>query len=78
MLGTMGALALPVLAALGNGGLLSILGIGGEKKGESSQDKLLEEIIGLRKDLNEGKVSVHLDGKKVNTGLAINQRRNIN
>jgi len=78
MLGTMGALALPVLAALGNGGLLSILGIGGEKKGESSQDKLLAEIVGLRKDLNEGKVSVHLDGKKVNTGLAINQRRNTN
>jgi hypothetical protein len=79
MLGTMGALALPVLAALSGGaGLLSILGIGGEKKGESSSDKLLEEIIGLRKDLNEGKVSVHLDGKKVNTGLAINQRRNIN
>ena len=75
MLGTMGLLALPILAAMGAGGLMQVLGVGGAK-GESSSDKLLEEIVGLRADLNGGKVSVYLDGKKVNTQLASNERRN--
>ena len=76
MLGTMGLLALPILAAMGAGGLMLALGGGGGAKGESSSDKLLEEIVGLRADLNGGKVSVYLDGKKVNTQLASNERRN--
>jgi hypothetical protein len=45
-------------------------------KGESSSDKLLAEIVGLRTDLNSGKVAVYLDGKKVNTGLNISNLRN--
>lgn len=76
MLGTMGLLALPILAAMSGGnGLLNILGLGKDSGGGSS-DKLLEEIVGLRADLNSGKVSVYLDGKKVNTQLASNERRN--
>ena len=78
MLGTMGALALPILAAIGGGGLMKIFGGGdtsGGANGESSSDKLLAEIVGLRTDLNSGKVAVYLDGKKVNTGLNISNMR---
>ena len=44
-------------------------------KQESSSDKLLAEIVGLREDLSNGKVAVYLDGKKVNTGLNISNLR---
>jgi hypothetical protein len=78
MLGTMGILALPILAALGGGGLMKILGGGeggaGGTGGDSSQ-KLLDEIVGLRQDMTDGKIAVYLDGKKMNTGLAISNKR---
>jgi hypothetical protein len=76
MLGTMGALALPVLAglALGGGLLMTLMGGGGGGKSDSS-DKLLEEIQGLRQDMSDGKIGVYLDGKKMNTGLAISNKR---
>lgn len=76
MLGTMGILALPILAALGGGGLMKVLGggEGGSKKEDSSQ-KLLDEIVGLRQDMTDGKIAVYLDGKKMNTGLAISNKR---
>jgi hypothetical protein len=72
MLGTMGIAALPILAALAIGGGIAVaLGVGGAggKKEDTSQ-KLLDEIVGLRGDLNSGKVAVFLDGVKVNTILA--------
>jgi len=72
MLGTMGIAALPILAALAIGGGIAVaLGLGGAggKKEDTSQ-KLLDEIVGLRGDLNSGKVAVFLDGKKVNIELA--------
>ena len=68
-----GALALPVLAAVGvaAGVATAVFGGGG---GNDNSD-LLSEIKGLRADLNSGKVAVNMDGKKVNTALAINNRR---
>ena len=72
MLGTMGISALPILAALAIGGGIAVaLGVGGAggNKEDTSQ-KLLDEIVGLRGDLNSGKVAVFLDGKKVNIELA--------
>ena len=68
-----GALALPVLAAVGvaAGVATAVFGGGG---GNDNSD-LLAEIKGLRADLNSGKVAVNMDGKKVNTALAINNRR---
>jgi hypothetical protein len=70
-----GTLALPVLAAVGlaAGAASSVFG-GGKGEG-SSNSELLAEIRGLRDDLNSGKVAVNMDGKKVNTALAINNRR---
>jgi hypothetical protein len=72
-LATSGALALPVLAAVGvaAGVATAVFGGGG---GNDNSD-LLAEIKGLRADLNSGKVAVNMDGKKVNTALAINNRR---
>jgi hypothetical protein len=75
VLGTMGILALPILQALGAGGLIKVLGGDSGGKKESAQDKLLEEIIGLRQDMTDGKIAVYLDGKKMNTGLAISNKR---
>jgi len=75
---TAGTLALPMLAAVTAVGAIvggTALALGGGKT-ESSSDKLLEEIVGLRTDLNSGKVAVFIDGKKVSTNLAISERRN--
>jgi hypothetical protein len=70
-----GALALPVLAAvaLAAGAGAAIVGSGGG----NDNSELLAEIRGLRDDLNSGKVAVNMDGKKVNTALAINNRRQV-
>lgn len=49
---------------------------GGGENAKTNSALLLEEIIGLRTDLNSGKVAVFIDGKKVSTNLAISERRN--
>ena len=66
-----GLLALPVLMALG--GLSSLFGGGGEGGGEGKKDstaELIDEIKGLRADLNAGKISVHMDGQKVTSRIS--------
>jgi hypothetical protein len=66
-----GLLALPVLMALG--GLSSLFGGGGEGGGEGKKDstaELIDEIKGLRADLNAGKISVHMDGQKVTSKIS--------
>ena len=67
-----GLLALPVLMALG--GLSSLFGGGGEGgEGGGKTDstaQLIEEIKGLRADLNAGKISVHMDGQKVTSRVS--------
>jgi hypothetical protein len=66
-----GLLALPVLMALG--GLSALFGGGGEGGGEGKTDstaQLIEEIKGLRADLNAGKISVHMDGQKVTSRVS--------
>jgi hypothetical protein len=65
-----GLLALPVLMALGG---LSVLFGGGEGGGEGKKDsttELIDEIKGLRADLNAGKISVHMDGQKVTSRVS--------
>jgi hypothetical protein len=49
---------------------------GGGENAKTNSALLLEEIVGLRTDLNSGKVAVFIDGKKVSTNLAISERRN--
>jgi hypothetical protein len=66
-----GLLALPVLMALG--GLSSLFGGGGEGGGDGKTDstaQLIEEIKGLRADLNAGKISVNMDGQKVTSKVS--------
>ena len=66
-----GLFALPVLMALG--GLSVLFGGGGEGGGEGKKDstaELIEEIKGLRADLNAGKISVHMDGQKVTSRVS--------
>jgi hypothetical protein len=66
-----GLLALPVLMALG--GLSSLFGGGGEGGGGEKTDstaQLIEEIKGLRADLNAGKISVNMDGQKVTSKVS--------
>jgi hypothetical protein len=71
-----GTLALPVLAAVGLAAGAATAIFGGNDGGGNNSD-LLAEIKGLRADLNSGKVAVNMDGKKVNTALAINNRRQV-
>ena len=68
-----GALALPVIAAVATAAGVATAVFGGG--GGNDNSDLLSEIKGLRADLNSGKVAVNMDGKKVNTALAINNRR---
>lgn len=79
MIGQMGIAALPVLAglAIGGGILMALMGGGSGASGgkEDTSTKLLEEIMGLRKDMSDGKIAVYIDGKKMNTGLAISNKR---
>jgi len=66
-----GLLALPVLMALG--GLSVLFGGGGDGGGEGKKDstaELIDEIKGLRADLNAGKISVHMDGQKVTSRVS--------
>jgi hypothetical protein len=72
-----GTLALPVLAAVGLAAGAASAIFGGENGGGNNNSELLAEIRGLRDDLNSGKVAVNMDGKKVNTALAINNRRQV-
>ena len=72
-----GTLALPVLAAVGLAAGAATAIFGGENGGGNNNSELLAEIRGLRDDLNSGKVAVNMDGKKVNTALAINNRRQV-
>jgi hypothetical protein len=72
-----GALALPVLAAIGVAAGVATAVFGGENGSSNNNSELLAEIRGLRDDLNSGKVAVNMDGKKVNTALAINNRRQV-
>ena len=52
-------------------GVGSLLGFGGDDGGSSSGDnKLLEEIRGLRADLSDGKVGVYMDGQKVTAAIS--------
>lgn len=66
-----GLLALPVLMALG--GLSALFGGDGGGEGGGKKDstaELIEEIKGLRADLNAGKISVHMDGQKVTSRIS--------
>ena len=72
-LGVAGVVAGPglmMLSAVGavSQGLNSLLG-GGEEGGGSDSD-LINEIRGLREDLNNGKVAVYLDGQRVTAGVS--------
>jgi hypothetical protein len=65
-----GLFALPVLMALGG---LSVLFGGGGADGGGKKDstaELIDEIKGLRADLNSGKISVHMDGQKVTSRIS--------
>jgi hypothetical protein len=73
--GAAGLLALPALLGVAAVGAVA-LGVGElmgggetETKSESSQ-ALLEEIKGLRNDLNSGKVAVYMDGQKVTASVS--------
>jgi hypothetical protein len=78
--GIAGVLALPGLLAVSAVGAVasgvgSILGIGGGEGGAGGDKadrtgELIEEIKGLRADLNAGKVSVHMDGQKVTSRIS--------
>jgi hypothetical protein len=72
-----GTLALPVLAAVGLAAGAATAIFGSENGGGNNNSELLAEIKALRADLNSGKVAVNMDGKKVNTALAINNRRQV-
>jgi hypothetical protein len=43
---------------------------GGEGGGKDSTAELIEEIKGLRADLNAGKISVNMDGQKVTSKIS--------
>lgn len=73
LVGTMGVLALPVLAGLNTlaqGGILNVFGGGGEGGESSKTDELLSEIRGLRSDLLAGKIAVYMDGENVTAAIA--------
>ena len=76
MVGLAGVAALPGLMAVAAVGAIavgvgSMLGMGGEKGGEEGGDTaLLDEIKGLRADLNSGKVGVYMDGTKVSATIS--------
>lgn len=78
-LGSAGLIALPGITALAaiqtiTVGLASILGLdaggaGGNGKDEK-MDELINEIKGLRADMNAGKIQVHMDGQKVTSSVS--------
>jgi hypothetical protein len=72
-LGVAGLVAAPGLMALTavgaiSTGLNSLMG--GDEGGEGGDSALLEEIRGLRADLNDGKVGVYMDGTKVTAAIS--------
>jgi hypothetical protein len=76
-----GLLAIPAMLAvgtfleIGGGSVIETLNGGGEG-GKDAEDKnakmdeLINEIKALRTDLNSGKIAVHMDGKKVTSGVS--------
>ena len=76
-----GLLAIPAMLAvgafleIGGGSVIETLNGGGEG-GKGAEDKnakmdeLINEIKALRTDLNSGKIAVHMDGKKVTSGVS--------
>ena len=76
--GIAGLAALPALSAVAAIGTVagevgSLLGIDGEDEagtGNNQNDPLLTEIKALRNDLNDGKVGVYMDGKKLTASIS--------
>ena len=76
-----GLMAIPAMLAvgtfleIGGGSVIETLNGGGEG-GKGAEDKnakmdeLINEIKALRTDLNSGKIAVHMDGKKVTSGVS--------
>lgn len=70
-----GVAAIPAMTAVGlfaaTGGA-SLLGIGGEGGAEATDrtGELIDEIKGLRSDLNSGKIAVYVDGRKVTSSVS--------
>lgn len=60
-----GLLALPILAGVG-----AFSAIVGGSNGRGTDTELLDEIKGLRADLNAGKIAVYMDGKKLTAAVA--------
>ena len=71
-LGVAGLLAAPGLMALNAVGAIStgLNTLMGGEEGGGSDSALLEEIRGLRADLNDGKVGVYMDGQKVTAAIS--------
>jgi hypothetical protein len=76
LVGVAGIAALPGLMAVAAVGAIavgvgSMLGMGGEGEGGKGGDTaLLDEIKGLRADLNAGKIAVNMDGTKVTSAVS--------
>jgi len=75
LVGLAGITALPGLMAVAAVGTIamgvgSLLGIGGDEGGGGGESSLIEEIKGLRADLNGGKVGVYMDGQKVTAAIS--------
>jgi hypothetical protein len=50
-------------------GIAGLFG-GGQKEEEDKQQILIEEIKGLRNDLNSGKIAVYMDGERVTSRVS--------
>lgn len=75
LVGVAGIAALPGLMAVAAVGAIavgvgSMLGLGGEEGGAGGDSALIDEIRGLRADLNDGKVAVYMDGQKVTAAVS--------
>jgi hypothetical protein len=72
LLATPGLMALSTVGAIATG-LGSVLGIGGDTttdNGNETMKMLLDEIKGLRTDLNSGKIAVYMDGTAVTSKIS--------
>jgi hypothetical protein len=72
LLATPGLLALSTVGAIATG-IGSVLGIGGDTatdNGSETMKMLLDEIKGLRTDLNSGKIAVYMDGTAVTSKIS--------
>jgi hypothetical protein len=67
-----GMLALPALLALGliGTGTSALMGGGEGEGGGDRTAELIDEIKGLRADLNSGKIAVNMDGQKVTSKIS--------